>query len=333
MAFSYSWTIEDFKAKMENFKLGQQLESSQFTINGFKLCINLYPNGRCEEEGGFVSLFLRNDNSIQLEVKCEFILGTRQAFKHPFSFNRINPNAGYGFPKMYSHEQILSKDILEDDKLVIKAIITFKGKVRNISHSVPETDENTEPGLEAAEKVGHDLFRAFERQEFCDFSISCGDRSIQCHKAVLAARSPVLRAMLLNQMEEASSRRLEPKNFDFNTMSLLLRYLYKGQIDNNVLERNAETLFKAADYYEVIDLKKKCEKILVRKVSIGNMLEMLLLADMYKAPELREATKALIIANGSELVKQRGWKEKLKQSQHLTFEILEALIVKSGSSN
>ena len=46
MAFSYRWTIEDFKTKMETFKLGQQLESSQFVINGFKLCINLYPNGR-----------------------------------------------------------------------------------------------------------------------------------------------------------------------------------------------------------------------------------------------------------------------------------------------
>ena len=40
------WTIEDFRTKMETFKLGQQLESSQFVINGLKLCINLYPNGR-----------------------------------------------------------------------------------------------------------------------------------------------------------------------------------------------------------------------------------------------------------------------------------------------
>ena len=40
------WTIEDFKTKMETFKQGQQLESSQFVIGGLKLCINLYPNGR-----------------------------------------------------------------------------------------------------------------------------------------------------------------------------------------------------------------------------------------------------------------------------------------------
>ena len=94
MSHSYRWTIEDFQTKMENFKLGQQLESSQFSINGFKLCINLYPNGRNEEEGGFVSLFLRNDNSFQLEVMCEFVLGEKNTHKHNFSFNKVNPNSG-----------------------------------------------------------------------------------------------------------------------------------------------------------------------------------------------------------------------------------------------
>ena len=143
---------------METFKLGQQLESSQFVINGLKLCINLYPNGRGggrteyvviftmiskkgsfvlkflffnrnDEEGGFVSLFLRNDNSIQMEVDCvhhqanyasysifqvmcQFTLGVKNSFKHHFSFNKINPNSGYGFPKIYSHEQINAKEVL-----------------------------------------------------------------------------------------------------------------------------------------------------------------------------------------------------------------------------
>jgi len=329
MAFSYKWTIEDFRAKMENFKLGQQLESSQFVINGFKLCINLYPNGRNEEEGGFVSLFLRNDNSIQLEVRCEFVLGLKESFKHLFSFNRINPNSGYGFPKMYAHEQINTKDILDGDKLVIKAVITFKGKVRNISRHM--TELSGEDDVSETDKVGLDLFKCFERQEFCDFEISCGDKNIKCHKAVLAARSPVFRAMLLNNMEESSSQKVEPKNFDFNTMNLVLKFLYKGQIENGPLEKNADAIFKAADYYEIMDLKHICEKILVKKVNIGNMLELLVLADLYKAPELREVTKNLIVANGRELLKLKGWKDKLKLCNHLVFEILEAVIARSDN--
>jgi len=324
MVFSYRWTVEDFKTKMETFKLGQQLESSQFVINGLKLCINLYPNGRNDEEGGYVSLFLRNDNSIQLEVMCEFVLGVKKNFRHHFTFNKINPNSGYGFPKMYSHDQILSKEVLEEGGVLdIKAVITFKGKVRNICHRVDDVEE-----VVLTDKVGIDLFHSFEQQEFTDFEIVCEDRNIRCHKVVLAARSPVFRAMLLNDMEESSSAKVQPREFNSQTISLLLRFIYRGHLEQDMLDKHAEAIFKAADYYEITNLKQLCEKSLMRKVTIGNMLEMLVLADMYKAPHLRDATKSLIVANSKELLKKRQWKEKLKDSGHLVFEILEAVIKK-----
>jgi hypothetical protein len=90
----------------------------------------------------------------------------------------------------------------------------------------------------------------------------------------------------------------------------------------------------------VTNLKQLCEAALMRKVTVGNMLELLVLADMYKAPDLREATKygacflyldsshcrGLIVANSRELLKKRQWKDKLKDSGHLVFEILEAVI-------
>ena len=262
MAFSYRWTIEDFKTKMETFKLGQQLESSQFVINGFKLCINLYPNGRNEEEGGYVSLFLRNDNSFQLEVMCDFILGIKNSFKHSFGYNKVNPNSGYGFPKMYSHEQILSKNVLEGEILEILAVITFKGKVKNINMNLDE-DTATE---QSPAKVGQDLFKAFESQDFCDFDIVCDDKVIKCHKVVLASRSPVFKAMLLHNMEESAQQKVEPKNFDFDTMYLVLKFMYKGDIETNLLEKHAESIFMAADYYEINDLKKSCERVLMTQV-------------------------------------------------------------------
>ena len=264
MSFSYRWTIEDFKTKMEQFKLGQQLESSQFVINGFKLCINLYPNGRNEEEGGYVSLFLRNDNSFQLEVMCDFILGISNSYKHSFGYNKVNPNSGYGFPKMYSHDQIVSKNILEEDKLEILAVITFKGKVKNITMNI---DEDKAPDIPEKVTVGEDLFKSFESQEFCDFDIVCGDKVIRCHKVVLAARSPVFKAMLLHNMEESNLDKVEPKNFDFDTMNLVMKFIYKGEIEANMLDKHAVEIFKAADYYEINDLKKICERVLIRQVS------------------------------------------------------------------
>jgi len=324
--YAYRWTIEDFKSKMENFKLGQQLESSQFVICGLKMCINLYPNGRNEDEGGFVSLFLRNDNSIQLEVMCEFTLGVQHSYKHNFSFNKINPNSGYGFPKMYSHDQILSKNILDGDTLEIRAVITFKGKAKNISHQVYDSEEVAD-----ITKVGEDLFKAFENQEFCDFEIAFGEKSLKCHKVVLGSRSPVFKAMFQNDMEESVAQKVEPKTFDFDTTYHLLKFIYKGYIEADVLEKFAESLFKAADFYAINDLKRICEKILMRQLTLKNMLEYYVLGDMYKASELKSTSKNLIVINSKELLKQKDWKSQLNGSSHLVFEILEEVISKADN--
>ena len=64
------------------------------------------------------------------------------------------------------------------------------------------------------------------------------------------------------------------------------------------------------------------------QVSIRNMLEMFLIADMYKARELKKAAKKLIVENSRELLKQKDWKMRLSDSKHLVFEILESVITK-----
>ena len=55
------------------------------------------------------------------------------------------------------------------------------------------------------------------------------------------------------------------------------------------------------------------------------------MADMYKASELKLATKKLIVQNSKELMKQKDWKQKFGSSNHLVFEILESVIVKDDN--
>ena len=72
--------------------------------------------------------------------------------------------------------------------------------------------------------------------------------------------------MLLHNMEESAQQKVEPKNFDFDTMYLVLKFMYKGDIETNLLEKHAESIFMAADYYEINDLKKSCERVLMTQV-------------------------------------------------------------------
>ena len=123
---------------------------------------------------------------------------------------------------------------------------SYYRQVRNISHKVEEKEE-----VVMGEAVGLDLYSSFQQQEFTDFEIVCEDKNLQCHKVVLAARSPVFRfqeisddlrsegklnslfgrAMLLNDMEESTRARVEPKEFNSQTMSMLLKFLYTGAIE------------------------------------------------------------------------------------------------------
>ena len=68
------------------------------------------------------------------------------------------------------------------------------------------------------------------------------------------------------------------------------------------------------------------------QITIRNMVDMLVMSDMYKAPELKAATKKLIVQNSRELMKQRDWKQKFGGSSHLVFEILESVITKDDAA-
>ena len=61
------------------------------------------------------------------------------------------------------------------------------------------------------------------------------------------------------------------------------------------------------------------------------MVDMFVMADMYKATELKLATKKLIVQYSKELMKQKDWKLRFGSSQSLLFEVLESVIVKKDA--
>ena len=80
-----------------------------------------------------------------------------------------------------------------------------------------------------------------------------------------------------------------------------------------------------------MDCKRKYDIVNNLQVTIKNMVDMFVMADMYKATELKLATKKLIVQNSKELMKQKDWKQKFGSSNHLVFEILESVIVKDDN--
>ena len=67
-----------------------------------------------------------------------------------------------------------------------------------------------------------------------------------------------------------------------------------------------------------------CEELLCEKMDRDNVLELLLLSDLNRAPTLRAQAVKYILAHGKQVVSQSGWREKLKMYPEIICDLFEA---------
>lgn len=88
-------------------------------------------------------------------------------------------------------------------------------------------------------------------------------------------------------------------------VSDMLEYMYSGQLKN--LDKMAEELFQLADKYNISNLKKICEEILIKKLSLDNACRLLMLADLHSANDLKKACIKFIFENRKTLLQTEEW--------------------------
>lgn len=110
----------------------------------------------------------------------------------------------------------------------------------------------------------------------CELHTNDG-KVLKCHKAILAARSPVIEAMFSNDMEEAQTNIVKIKDFSFETINQMLRYVYCKKISK--LDKIAHDLIYAADKYQIDELKTICSDSLIMNLSADNVLQSLIIAE------------------------------------------------------
>ena len=114
----------------------------------------------------------------------------------------------------------------------------------------------------------------------------CGQREFSVHKAVLSARSKVFQAMFEHKMLESERSRVEIDDIDSDIMFEILRFIYTDKIQN--LDILADALLPAADKYCLERLKLQCEKTLCTTIDCDNVADILVLADIHSATQLRQ---------------------------------------------
>ena len=176
------------------------------------MAIMVYPNGRIEKRKGNVSIFLENKSDASLTVKCKFTTDVvSMTFNHT-----IEANNEWGWAGFFSHDKC--GDVYQDKDFVVTVDVEISDDtdLEIIGRKTPEVPKKF--------NVWENVYTNMERT---DFTFVFNGEDVPCHKHILAAASPVLRAMVENQHKEA----IESKaNIDLSEEvgRAFIRFIYTG---------------------------------------------------------------------------------------------------------
>ncbi|KAK1430901.1 hypothetical protein QVD17_14005 [Tagetes erecta] len=119
-----------------------------------------------------------------------------------------------------------------------------------------------------------------------DIIINASDGSIGAHRAVLAARSPVFMSMFSHDLKEKEMSVINISDMSIEACHVFLTYIY-GNITHQDFLYHRLDLLRAADKYDVMDLKDACHESLLEDIDTSNVLERLQNASLYHLPKLK----------------------------------------------
>ena len=132
-----------------------------------------------------------------------------------------------------------------------------------------------------------------ESSILADFELKMNDgETLMAHKSILAARSPVFRAMLTTKMKETAWNSVTVPDFCSKTMRELLRFIYCGEVD---IPDGVTDLIFAAEKYELLELKEICINRLISDRTDENVVETLIIADQVSDSERLTAACVKIV--------------------------------------
>ncbi|KAL7303329.1 hypothetical protein TKK_0004518 [Trichogramma kaykai] len=112
-------------------------------------------------------------------------------------------------------------------------------------------------------------------------------KEVPAHRLMLAAASPVFKAMFTHDMLENKSQSVDMIDISYDATVEMLRYIYTGSVvETQEFSLTAEVL-AAAEKYQLEGLKNVCEKIFISTLSTENAIEALTIAKKYNINKLK----------------------------------------------
>ena len=325
ITFSYAWSCTDIRFVIEGDD--SELKSPMFSYGDhdepkFKIVFKFGgedPNGYYYY-GVYLELVLSDEKEVQAKFKFAFINanGEKVNEKDSKGIRILRPAQPQGRTKFIEYDlffQVPNQLLIDSDNFQIFCEVTVYRK----STLFKTSNSN----------LSDDLGHLFANEKFSDVTLSVNGYDYNVHKNILAARSPVFRAMLKNNMEERKTGKVIITDIDNDVVKEMLRFIYTGR--SLSLDKMAEELLIAADKYQLETLKGECQKVLCKSLSIENAPKILMLAEVLHADQLKADTIDFITSNVSDIMDTDEFKNMFKSHPQLIAAAFRALATKSMS--
>ncbi|XP_046902891.1 kelch-like protein 41a [Hypomesus transpacificus] len=135
------------------------------------------------------------------------------------------------------------------------------------------------------------LKELLKENKFIDCILNVGDRSLPCHKLILAACSPYFRELYFSEdgKEIDTNKEFSMENLDPTILEMIINYLYSAEID--ITDDNVQDILAMASRFQIPSVFTVCVNYLQKKLSPTNCLAMFRLGLVLNAPRLALAAR------------------------------------------
>jgi len=291
--------IPQYRERAARASKGEYIEAkSVLRLGGLDAALRLYPHGDEDAPEGALSVWLdlagHGGSVLSATVRFEGAEGQPAPGKSFSSCVLSDDLSLYGWTVFCRASDIEAAGCLMPDGSLC-ARLHLKVCEDGSSSSGARADAGAKPVPEHVAQLRSDLrLMHADSDGDGDVVLIADGKEHKAHRAVLKARSPVLRAMLEADMAEKASGRIIIPDIGSDTVGLLLSFLYTADISGAVAEAEDPPevlgrLMLAADKYEVPNLVDLCAGFLRRTLCIQSVIKVLQIAHELGNQELKRA--------------------------------------------
>ncbi|GIY49829.1 speckle-type POZ protein [Caerostris darwini] len=253
----FTWNLSDFSSLRKGEEREIAVESSEGKFSPLTLKLTIV-GGPIFEERIQIEVHrkeIRNESFSKLEIS---LLNDEKksvvTIKDEFLFERNKSQIWFLTSLIKTSQLYAAKDqLLRNDVLSLKceSSISF-GVVSNLIEVVERGPDflqdfgicnGTQDSCQFLKAAMEQLLR---EKILCDVTLQVGSAEFPAHKALLAARSPVFKAMFTNDMQETARNAVDISDLDADTVKSMLLYAYTDTLDHPE-GGSVEKLYFAAD--------------------------------------------------------------------------------------